>query len=419
MDSKAYIAVAVVAILIVGGAAAFLVMSSNNDKGTQDNGQNNQPSTPSTPSNPNTPEVQKISKKMYPIDPTKGWSSWNPILTNTSSSNMTGSAYVLQVADYWYNTIYGEKMDYSKYSLSDVPKSFLAYESLVSYDSQGRLVVSSTLEDTSKVYTHKSVTFDVLPDYIICAASFASTVYTIMATAAGTDYKDYDDSVVSAFYDKIYAGDSGLATKFTVQYGVPSDKWHGVKMGSCTSILKYKDQYMTVLGDIKDEGKTVCFLGMASVGSEADQWLSEQMGTFNSRDVLFNVADLPAILAGIEAISHILGYGDQAQSIVDKIRLNLWAISQEAEKKESAYDYVRSVCYVNVGEIKVRGAKTIAQELIDLFHMQNCVTHDGNKEVQEEVILAAQPDIIVYVSEYHPSDTENFDLKQALRIKDA
>ena len=80
---------------------------------------------------------------------------------------------------------------------------------------------------------------------------------------------------------------------------------------------------------------------------------------------------------------------------------------------------MRSVCYVNVGEIKVRGAKTLAQELIDLFHMQNCVTHEGNKEVQEEVILAAQPDIIVYVSEYHPSDTENFDLKQALRIKDA
>ena len=410
MDNKVYIAIAVVAIVAVAGVAAFLALGNG---GSSDNGGND------GPNGGNDQPASKISKQFYPIDPAKGWSSWNPVLTNTSSSNMTGSAYVLRVADYWYKTIYGEDMDYSKYKLSDVPKSFLAYDSLVSYDSQGRLVVSSTLEDTSKVYTHKPVVFEKLPDRIICAASFASTIYTIMATAHGTEYTDYNEAVLTEFYNKICAGDNGLANKFTVQYGVPSEKWHGVYMKSCTNILANKDQYMTVFGDIKDKGETVCFLGMASVGSEADQWLTEQMGTFGSEDVLFNVADLPAILAGIEAISHILGYGDQAQSIVDKIRLNLWAISQEAEKKESAYDYTRSVCYVNTGEIKVRGSQTLAQELIDLFHMKNCVTHSGNKEVQEEVILTAQPDIIIYVSEYHPSDKEHFNLKEALRIKDA
>lgn len=393
MDSKAYIAIAVVAVLIIGGAGVFLITSGNN-----------------------APE-KKISKEYYEIDPAKGWGSWNPVLTNTHSSNMTGSAYIYQVADYWYKTIYDEECDYSKYSIKDVPSNFLSYKSLVSHDSQGRLVISTTYEDTNKVYTHANITFDKLPDYIICAGSFASTVYTIMATAHGTEYKDFNSAVVTEFWDKMYAGDNGLATNFTKLYGVPSEQWHGVKMSTCTSILKYKDQYMTVFGDIKDAGKTACFLGMASVGSEASDWMNEQMGTFDSRAVLFNVADIPEILSGIEAICYILGYGDQAQSIVDNIRVHLWAINQESAKKEQAYDYTRSVCYVNVGEIKVRGLKTLAQELIELFHMQNCVTHEGNQSVGEEVILLAQPDIIVFVSELHPSDPD-FDLKQALRIKD-
>lgn len=394
MTPRGYAALAAVAVLVIAGAGAALLVTSDN------------------------PDDPKISKEYYEYDFSKGWGSWNPILTNTSSSNMTGSAYISQVADYWYNTIYDEPVDYSKYSIEDVPEDFLAYESLVSKDTKGNLVIQSMIRDEAGVYNAKPVTITKLPDYIICPGSVASTVYTVMAVANGTDYEDYDSKVVTEFWNKIYAGDSGLATKFTSLYGVPSDEWHGVKMSSCTNILKYKEQYMTVFGDIKDEGKNVCFIGQGSIGAEADTWMSEQMAVFDSYDILINVTDLEQILANIEVVACLLGYEDTAKNIVDSIRVRLYAISQESELKESKYDYVRSALYINVDANKARGLNTLANDLMELFHMTNCVTHTGNQEVKEEVIILAQPDIIVFVSELSPDDP-GFDLKTALRIKDA
>ena len=76
MTPRGYAALAAVAVLVIAGAGAALLVTSDN------------------------PDDPKISKEYYEYDFSKGWGSWNPILTNTSSSNMTGSAYISQVADY-------------------------------------------------------------------------------------------------------------------------------------------------------------------------------------------------------------------------------------------------------------------------------------------------------------------------------
>lgn len=395
MNAKGYAAILVVIILIVAGVGAYVITSDSDSD-----------------------DEKKISKTYVEYDASKGWGSWNPILTNTHSSCMTGSAYIAQVADYWYNTIYDEKVDYSKYTTKDVPDDFLAYDHLVKKNSDGTLTVSSMIRDGSD-YTPKEMTVKENPDYIICAASFSTTVYTVLSTAMGHAYTDYDSSVLKEFYTKMYAGDNGFIKNLTHLYGIPAtDDKTSIKMSSCTSILKYKEQYMDVFGDIKDAGKTVAFFGMASVGSEAFNWMNEQMSTFDSYALGFNVADLPAIMSGIEVIAYVLGYGDTAQDIVDEIRLQLYTISQEAKQNEEKYDYTRTALYINVGENKARGANTLADELMQLFGLQNVATYSGNQEIKEEAVIQAQPDIIIFVSDLSPSDPE-FDLKTALRVKDS
>ncbi|MCQ2069673.1 MAG: hypothetical protein MJZ68_00895 [archaeon] len=393
MNTKGYAVILIAAVLVIVGAIAVIIM------------------TDSTP--------EKISKEDHEYDPSKGWGSWDPLLTNTSSSNMTGSAYIAQVADYWYSTIYGEDMDYSKYSISDVPDDFLPYQKLVKDNGNGTFTVTKMIRnDGETVYTPKEITIKNLPDYFICAASFTSTVYTVLCAAHGVDYKDCDPAVIKELYSKIYAGDSGFIKYLDTQYGIPvTEDKTSIKMGSCTSIMKYKEQYMSVFGDIKDAGKTVCFMGMGTIGSEADDWLTEQMSVFNSYSVTFDVTDMPAILGNIEVVAYLLGYGDKAQEIVDYVRLHLYACGQEAQKQESKYDYTRTALYINVGENKARGLNTLANDLYELFGFKNCVTHTGNQEVKEEVILKAQPDIIIFVSDLKPTDPD-FDLKSALRVKD-
>lgn len=394
MNSKGYAAILVAIIVIVAGVGAYVITS---DSGSSE---------------------EKISKKYVEYDATKGWGSWDPILTNTHSSCMTGSAYIAQVAEYWYKTIYGEDPDYSRYTVDDVPDDFLKYDHLVTRNSDGTFTISSMVRDDAE-YVPKTMTVSANPDYIICAGSFSTTVYSVLCEAMGKEFADYDPDVLKAFYSKIYAGDSGFITNLSTLYGIPStDDKTSLKMSSCTNIMKYKEQYMEVFGDIKDSGKNVAFFGMASVGSEAFDWMNEQMSVFDSYALGFNVADLPAIMSGIEVIANVLGYGDTAQDIVDNIRLKLYTISQEAKENEEKYDYTRSALYINVDANKARGTDTLANELMELFGFQNVATHSGNQEIKEEQVIVNQPDIIIFVSELSPSDP-NFDLKTALRVKDA
>ena len=388
--THAYIAVAVVVILLVAGAGAYIVYSGNDDD-------------------------QKIDKVYHEYDMSKGWGSWDPLLTTTSSSQMTGSAYLANVADRWYEAFYGESAPYDEYTIDDVPDDFLSYDSIVSYNSEGKLVIQATARDNG-VYTTKEVVFNELPDYIICAASFACTIYTIIATAHGTEYEDYDDAVLKELDELIYAGDSGLVNRFTQEYGIPDDKLNAVQLGSATNPLKYREQYVDVLESISSEGSTCCFIGSGtSMGwTGGGDWLTEMTAEIGSNCALFNIASIPTTLAAIEAIAHIIGYGDQAQEIVDDIRLKLYACSQGAAEQESKYSYVRSAMYINVDENNARGKNTLADEMFQLFHLRNTATHSGNQTISEEAVIEDQPDIIVFVSR---DDISEIDLNQALRVR--
>lgn len=190
-------------------------------------------------------------------------------------------------------------------------------------------------------------------------------------------------------------------------------------MKSCTSITKNKEAYLTEFDKIKSEGKTVCFMGMGSAiaWDDGGDWLTEQTAKFNSYSMLFNVTDMSAIFSNIEAVCYILGYGDEAQNIIDSIRLKLYAISMAAKEQEDKYDYQRMALYINVGENNARGTNTLADELMTLFSLKNCCyDHSGNDTIDEEVVITRQPEIIVFVSDVATTDP-TFDLNTALRIK--
>ena len=117
MDKTKTVAVAVVVVIVAVAAVAAVVYTNNNDEGNR-------------------------------YDTSKGWYSWDPIAMETKTAYFSITPLLITAAEGMYEEIYGSEIDYSKYSMSDVPDDFLSYDSLVVSSDADTVTVKSTIRES-------------------------------------------------------------------------------------------------------------------------------------------------------------------------------------------------------------------------------------------------------------------------------
>ena len=350
--------------------------------------------------------TEKIPKDMHTYDPVKGWGSWNPSITTASVSQAEGSAYMDELAETWFRDVYGSDTSIEG---KTAPDGYLGFTSLVG-DSGGKLSVTSKVS-TGTGFSETVVTFDGVPDYIICPASMAYTLYEILSVGSGSQ-----DDVLSDLFGLVYASDSTFADDFLGQYGVSTEGWSGIELSSMTSVMVYQEEYLQLFEGIAATGSTVCFMGTSEIGSDAYSWLSEKLSEFGSYSVLFDVNSVASALASIEAIAYITGHGDVAGDVIGDVRDGLYGVSEASRSQENAYSYKRAFLSVGMDRMVTDGKGTLVDDLMGLFRLTNMVSDSGRPEIYEEPVIVKQPDVVVFRSPVGVDDPA-FDKDRALRVK--
>ncbi|MDR1690738.1 MAG: hypothetical protein LBR42_02685, partial [Candidatus Methanoplasma sp.] len=305
MNNKQMIAIGTAIVLIIGGVGAFLIVNSANNS---DSGE----------------------KEFVDYDSSKGWASWDPKVFKFSSSLMGASPFVVNTAEEMYEGIYGDLPTNTGITIDDVPSDFYKHRSLVSYNSDGKLVVQSFAMNASQQYEPRDVVFDSVADYNMAPGSFVATLYYVMSYAAGIDPTEYDSKVVSDLWSKVNAGTYSTYDDIEVNFGIPKEGFNGYKMPhlSASDILGSSEDYVKVIESVADEGKSTVYFGYGSMNSWSNggTWLTELAESKGSYVILGQFATVNETLALVEAMAHIYGMKEIADDIIDDIRLRLYTL---------------------------------------------------------------------------------------------
>lgn len=354
---------------------------------------------------------EKQEKTYVEYDASKGWASWNPTVSVIDSSKLSGSPYLAITLQEQVENFYNVKVE-QKYTIDDVPKDFLAYDSLVSHDSSGNLVIKSFAKGTNGDYESRDITFTSTPDYYMTTGSFIVTMYYILCEAYGTEYSDFDSKVLEKLWSMVYATDNAGYARITGNYGIPATLFDGVKLNSSTDTQGNKEQYISILESVKSEGKTICYMASGSMTSWANgnaTWITDTCQEAGSYATIFNITHLYNVVAEVEAIAYIMGYGDKAQDIVDNMRVSLYNTYMCGQEQAAKLPYQYSAVCTYITNDYTFGSDSIAQEIFDFMGLKNIKTDSSGNWSQEKVV-DAQPEYLLMVGK------EPIDWNQLYRV---
>jgi len=382
-----------VVILLIGGVGAFFILSDSDDRAAE--------------------------KEYVQYDSSKGWASWDPIVSKVSSSHLGGSPFTVDTVEELYKEIYGNLPSYNRFTINDVPSDFYNFDSLISYNNDGKLVVKSYANDSNGKLTSRDVVFKDTADYNMSPGSYVATLYYIMAYAAGKDPMAYDAAVVSDMWTKVNAATFSTYQDLEINFGIPIDGFNGFKMPqlSASDIYGSREEYVKVFNDVAKEGKSTVYIGYASMNSwdsGGGKWLTDLAESQGSYVILGGFNTVNDILALVEMMSHIYGMKDVAQDIVDDMRLKLYTLSVASEEKMKGLPYqLCGVCtYANSDW--TFGPNSIADEMFKILSVRNIMTGASGNWDQENVIVE-QPEIVLLTGSQSTLNTIDMDI--ALRVR--
>lgn len=355
---------------------------------------------------------EKKEKEYVEYDSSKGWASWNPTVSIIDSSKLAGSPYLAITLQDKVEEFYKVKVPQT-YGIKDVPSDFLAYESLVSHDSSGNLVLKSFAKGESGAYESRDITFTSVPDYYMTTGSMIITIYYVLCEVYGTEFTDYDQKVLEKLWSMIYATDAAGYERLEGNYGVSSALFNGVKLNSSTATADNKEQYISILDSVQKEGKTICYLasgGMTNWANGHATWITEACQEVGSYAMIFDITHLYNVMAEVEAIAYIMGYGDRAQDIIDNMRVSLYNTYMCGQEQSKKLPYQYSALCTYITNDYAFGPDSIAQEIFDFMGLKNIKT-DASGNWSQEYVVDAQPEYLLMVGK------EPIDWNQLYRVK--
>ena len=357
-----------------------------------------------------------VEKEYVEYDSSKGWNSWAPKTYVIDSSLLSASPYNTITARNLTEWYYGIKVE-DKYTLKDVPADYYTYESVVSHNDKGQLVIKSFAKSDAEHYTSRDIVVDKVPDYWMTSGSQIVTMYYILCEVHGVKYSDYDDAVLTELWDLIYATDAAGydANRITKNYGIPSTKFHGEVLKSSTDTTGNTEQYTDILDAVHSEGKTIMYTMSGSMVSWVNgkaTWITEQCEASGNYATIFNISRIPNVLAMTEAFAYIMGYGDKAQSIIDNMRVSLYNTQKAAEAAAAKLPYQHSAVSTYVNNDWTFGTDSMSQEFFDIMQIKNIYTGISKTlEGLDEIVVEKQPEFLFMTGK------EPIDEKQLYRIK--
>lgn len=382
MEKRAIVAIGVVAILIVGGLA-YVARSDNGDSGD---------------------EQEKKG----------GWYSWNPKTFLVASSNVAPSPYWVNTIEMMYEGLYGDAPSYDKYTIEDVPSDFLSYESLVSYNDLGQLVVKAKYADASKNWSSYDVTFDKMPTGGIGTGSFFVCLYYALCEQAGVDPKSYDGNVIAKMWKMAFGGDEALYAGLERNYNIPVSGFNGVQLPNPSKISDNKEKYVALIDDLKNKGEVPVWLcsGSSPAYENGGQWMRELMEANGFYAVTFSISTFSDCLAEIEAIAHIFGLGDTAKSLIDNLRVQMYTLykSSEEQVQKTGHTYTGLGTYTN-SDWTFADSSGMG-EMFYILHIKNVYTKSASGNWEGENVIRAQPEVILFCM----SNPSLVDWDQAMRV---
>ena len=382
MEKRAIIAIGVVAVLVIGGLA-YVALSNNGD---DDNEQESK----------------------------GGWYSWNPKTFLVASSNVAPSPYWVNTIEMMYEGLYGSAPSYDRYAIKDVPSDFLSYESLVSYNDLGQLVVKSKYADASKNWSSYDVTFDKMPTGGIGTGSFFVCLYYALCEQAGVDPMAYDSNVIAKMWKMAFGGDEALYSGLERNYNIPVAGFNGVQLPNPSKISDNKEKYVAMIDDLKSRGEVPVWLcsGSSPAYENGGQWMRELMETNGFYAVTFSISTFSDCLAEIEAIAHIFGMGDTAKNLIDNLRVQMYTLykSSEEQVQKTGHAYTGLGTYTNSDW--TFADKSGMGEMFYILHIKNVYTKTASGNWEGENVIRAQPEVILFCM----SNPSLVDWNQAMRV---
>lgn len=382
MEKRQIVAISVVAVLVLCGAAYAIASGGDDDQ----------------------------------TEPSKGgWYSWNPDTFVCASSNVAPSPYWTNTLSDLYEVVYKEKPDLGKYRLSDVPADYLRFDSLVSHDSEGNLVVEGKYRDSAKVWQSYQVTIDKdrMPTGAIGAGSYFVCVYYILCSAYGVDPNDHDSATVQKLWDLAFGGDSSLFTGLQSNYGIPVDGFKGVELPNPAKVGDNKDLYTKTVENLISQGEVPIWLcsGSSPGWDNGGKWMKEMIEAQGGYAVTFGISTYNDCLAEIEALGYIFGLQDHVGSLIDQLRLEMYALDMESSEAVKRLGHAPTAVAASNKTTYVYADNSGMGMFIAALNMDNIYKGtSGNWD--SENIVAAQPEVILF----NVSDPSTMDWDEAMRV---
>ncbi|AMK14210.1 iron ABC transporter substrate-binding protein [methanogenic archaeon mixed culture ISO4-G1] len=363
MDKKV-LAIGVVAILLVAGAAIFFML----------------------------PKEQKAE-----YDPAKGWYSWDPYVGDYGTSEMTSSPNLLKATEKLYTTVYTDLPDYSKYT--KVPDDFLKFDSRVSETSDSITVTSFIRKETKGTdYEEVQVTIPKGKNYhLVTVASTAALIKQMLETSLSPAEAE------AKTWEYIYGLDKsafpGASSDINKNYGMTIPE--GVKSVSSTyNPVSKLDEYTGYVADAcATEDDVFVLLCSGNFGaSYADmQPFLDMLNAANPGKaylVALYSTDLSDVFASIEIIGSIFDKKSAADDLIDDIRLHFYAMHQESSKLNKNYKV-----YVESTSGQGAGTGSIINDVVtSVLSLKNICKHEQWVKISDEIVIDEQPKVIIFQS---------------------
>lgn len=224
----------------------------------------------------------------------------------------------------------------------------------------------------------------------------------------------HDSNVVKKMWSMAFGGDEALYSGLERNYGIPVDGFSGYKLPNPSKISDNKETYVSMISDLKNRGEVPVWLcsGSSPAYENGGQWMRELMESNGFYAVTFSISTFSDCLAEIEAIAHIFGLGDYAQSLIDNLRVQMYTLymaSAEAVQK-SGHTYTGLGTYTNSDWTFADNSGM--GEMFYILHIKNVYTKAASGNWEGENVIRAQPEVILFCM----SNPALVDWNQAMRV---
>lgn len=331
----------------------------------------------------------------YSYDTSKGWYSWDPIALETKSAYYSITPLLVEGTELLYKGIYGKDVDISGYNLSDIPSDFLSYDSLVVSKDATTVTIKSTIRDTTAPSGRAVVEVATprCPDNLLTTAGYAATLYNLLKLKTG-DAAQAESQMWNYIFGLDKSAFPGASADMSKLYGltIPSGV---VKVVSTYDLVGNSENYIDYINDGTSDGKTIVTMMAGSLKQNYSE-----LGGFNdimsskggaAAALFFFSNNIGDVLAAVEVIGAVYDLEDQAKQFIDNLRLEFYAMNQEAIKQG-----VSKTVYLEANTGTSAGRGTITQGVFEVLNLTNINTSNDWSSLSEETIIDSMPDVIIF-----------------------